>query len=144
MKIRPLTTQDHVNWMPLWQAYLDFYKHPLPQALTEDVFARLCQGEALVGLVAEDENGALLGFMNLVFHPSTWSLTSYCYVEDLLVDPQARGKGIARALFDHAGELAKSRQCDRVYWLTATDNTTARKLYDSIGECIPFVVYNRT
>jgi hypothetical protein len=30
-----------------------------------------------------------------------------------------------------------------VYWLTASDNTTARQLYDRVGRLTPFVKYER-
>ncbi|MBJ3815607.1 GNAT family N-acetyltransferase [Shimwellia pseudoproteus] len=143
MNIRPVTSADFALWQPLWQQYLDFYQRELPAGVTRTVFERLCVGNEMLGLVAAGDDGQLLGLMNLVFHPSTWSLHGYCYVEDLLVDQAARGQGIARALFSYAGQLADKRQCDRVYWLTREDNQAARGLYDSIGHQIPFVVYNR-
>ncbi|AFJ46656.1 GNAT family N-acetyltransferase [Shimwellia blattae] len=143
MNIRPVTQSDFSHWMPLWQQYLDFYQHELPAGVTRSVFERLCAGNEMLGLVATGDDGQLTGLMNLVFHPSTWSLHGYCYVEDLLVAPEYRGQGIARALFAYAGQLADKRQCDRVYWFTQQDNQAARRLYDSIGHQIPFVVYNR-
>ena len=143
MIIRPATPADFPLWMPLWQQYLDFYQRDLPAGITRSVFERLCVGNEMLGLVAASDDGQLLGLMNLVFHSSTWSLHGYCYVEDLLVAPEYRGQGVARALFAYAGQLADKRQCDRVYWLTGKDNLAARSLYDSLGHQIPFVVYNR-
>ncbi|WP_058911131.1 GNAT family N-acetyltransferase [Entomohabitans teleogrylli] len=142
MHVRTLTLNDRSLWLPLWQQYLDFYRHALPPDVTEEVFTRLCAGDALVGLVAE-RDGQLLGLMNLVFHPSTWSRSGYCYVEDLLVTPAARRQGVAKALFEHAWQLADQRQCDRVYWFTEEHNDSARALYDTLGQRAPFVIYRR-
>ena len=36
-----------------------------------------------------------MALANLVFHPSTWSTTVYCYLEDMFVAPTARGPSVA-------------------------------------------------
>lgn len=143
MHIRPLTLADSPQWQSLWQQYLDFYHHQLAPDVTASVFAQLCEGQQMVGLVAENTAGTLVGFIHLVFHPSTWSQNGYCYIEDVLVAPEARRQGVGEALFDAAGQLSEQRQCDRTYWVTRQDNTTAQHLYDRIGKRVPFILYNR-
>lgn len=66
-----------------------FYRADVAPQVTDRTFERLGQDEQVYGLVAEDAEGRLLGLMNLVFHPSTWSAVGYCYIEDLYVSPQA-------------------------------------------------------
>jgi len=39
--IRQVTAGDHAVWLPLWQAYLRFYKTELPQAVTQSTWQRL-------------------------------------------------------------------------------------------------------
>ena len=55
---------------------------------TRNTFDRLVDDTDgyLVGLVAQGEQG-LVGLAHLVFHASTWSSASYCYLEDLLYLP---------------------------------------------------------
>jgi GNAT superfamily N-acetyltransferase len=45
----------------------------------------------------EDE---VVGFTIAVVHPGSWTLAPVCYLEDLFVDPAARGRGIGRALIE--------------------------------------------
>jgi GNAT superfamily N-acetyltransferase len=94
----------------------------------------------MFGFVAESEEG-VIGFTHCLFRPSTWTETDYCYLEDLFVDPNIRGKGIGRALMNKVFELAKEKNSKRVYWTTQEFNKTARVLYDSITPVSEFVQY---
>lgn len=142
--IRALTTADYVAWRRLWLAYLRFYRVEVSDEVTEATFARLCAGaDGMTGLVAEDEDGALTGLAHLVFHPSTWSIEPHCYLEDLFVDPAARGSGAARALLDAVFAEAERRGADRMYWETQEFNGAARSLYDQVAHRTSFIIYER-
>jgi len=54
-----------------------------------------------------------------------------CYLEDLFVDPAARGNGVGRALIEDLASLARAQGWKRLYWNTEITNAAARKLYDS-------------
>ena len=136
-----MTPDDHDGWLPLWRGYLDFYATELDEVTTTRTWERLVGGDpALVGLVAED-HGEPVGICHLVLHPSTWSETDVCYLEDLFVAREQRGSGIGRALIAAAAEEARAAGCHRLYWQTKADNTVARRLYDRVAEHRGFVVY---
>jgi GNAT superfamily N-acetyltransferase len=142
--IRPLQRSDFESWLELWQGYLRFYRAKLPDDVTAATFARLVSdADDLVGLVAEGEEGALLGFAHLVFHPSTWSPDVYCYLEDLFVSRAARGTSTARDLFAAVYEEADRRGAAKTYWQTQQFNGAARSLYDQVGRLTSFIVYER-
>lgn len=88
-------------------------------------------------------NGRALGIANLVFHRSTWARDWYCYLEDLFVAPDARGKGVGRALIEAVYAEADRRGASRTYWATQAKNATARTLYDRLGSLTEFVQYRR-
>lgn len=140
--IRPLQQSDFDAWLPLWQGYLRFYRAELPEETTAETFERLVRGE-LVGLVAEGDDGALLGFVHLVFHASTWATGSYCYLEDLFVSPAARGTSTAKELFAAVYAEADRRGAAKTYWQTQEYNGAARSLYDQVGRPTSFIVYER-
>jgi hypothetical protein len=82
--IRRLQADDWDDWLPLWNGYLRFYREPLPEELTRLTFERLCERrDGMLGLVALDDSGGSVGIAHLVFHPTTWSETNKCYLEDL-------------------------------------------------------------
>ncbi|MGA2210580.1 MAG: GNAT family N-acetyltransferase [Acidimicrobiales bacterium] len=142
--IRQLELADRDGWEQLWNAYLHFYRGEVPAAVTELTFRRLCQGtDGLLGLAAVAESGQVVGFAHLVFHPSTWSDSTYCYLEDLFVDPAERGTGAARRLIEAVYEEADRRGATRTYWETQEFNSPARSLYDVVGHRTSFIIYER-
>jgi GNAT superfamily N-acetyltransferase len=139
--ISGITAADHDEWLRLWEGYLEFYESVLSPEVTEDVFARLVAGDGVHGAIARDEDGAAIGLVHWLLHPSTWSTAPYCYLEDLFVAPGSRGGGAGRALIAHVREQAAAAGAGKVYWLTRDTNTTARRLYDRVAELTGFVHY---
>ena len=137
-------TADSRAWLGLWRGYLRFYRASIPDDVTDTAFERLCQRrDGFVGLLAVAADDRALGFAHLLFHPSTWSAGSYCYLEDIYVDPDARGTGASVALMTAAYEVADAHGADRVYWRTQEYNGRARSLYDQMGQRTSFIVYQR-
>ena len=141
LTIRAIEEKDKDQWLKLWAGYLEFYKSTITPEQTELTWKRLINNEQkMFGFVAESEEG-VIGFTHCLFRPSTWTETDYCYLEDLFVNPNIRGKGIGRALMNKVVELAKEKNSKRVYWTTQEFNKTARVLYDSITPVSEFVQY---
>jgi len=141
LTIRAIEEKDKSQWLKLWAGYLEFYKSTISPEQTELTWKRLINNEMkMFGFVAENEEG-VIGFTHCLFRPSTWTETDYCYLEDLFVDSNIRGKGVGRALMEKVIELAKEENSKRVYWTTQEFNKTARVLYDSITPVSEFVQY---
>lgn len=142
--VRPVVAADAVQWLKLFRDYVDFYEASVPDDVISLTWERLLgKDDSMVGLIAADDAGRALGIAALVFHRSTWSPTWYCYLEDLFVDPEARGKGVGRALIQATYAEADRRGATRTYWATQEKNATARRLYDQLGHLTDFVQYRR-
>ena len=143
-RIRELRAEDRARWDELWAGYLEFYRHALPQEITEFTWQRLMDPAAQPhGFVALDEAGRVIGFVHYHFHLSTWSISGYCYLEDLFVDATARGLGAGRALIEAVYRAADARGVTRVYWHTENDNERAQALYNQVADLAPFIQYRR-
>lgn len=55
------------------------------------------------------------------------------YIDDLCVDSELRGKGVAKALFDRAKEYAAERKCDAITLNVWEGNERARHFYEKCG-----------
>lgn len=143
--IRALAPDDRKDWQRLYQGYQAFYGfEDRPESFYDRAFARLMAQDPrdFHGLVAEAD-GRLLGLTHYVFHPNLWRDEGVCYLQDLFTAPEARGRGIARALIEGVYAEADRAGIPAVYWLTAEDNYPGRMLYDRVGQKSPFIRYNR-
>ena len=144
LTIRELRAGDRSRWDELWAGYLQFYKEDLPTEITDATWHRLIDpSQQPHGLAAVDASGRVVGIAHYLFHPSTWALGNYCYLEDLFVDPAARGTGAGRALIEAVFRAADEKGATRVYWSTEKDNARAQALYNQIATLTPFVQYRR-
>ncbi len=66
------------------------------------------------------------------------------YLDDLYVDPAARGTGAADALLAALARLAGQRGWSVVRWITAEDNYRARSKYDQHTTRTPWITYDMT
>jgi len=143
--ITPLRLTDQGRWEQLWREYQIFYGVDLPLEATDSTWSRIHAGRVR-GLGARDASGELLGIAHFLFHEDTWSTARACYLQDLYVDPKARGTGCARQLIEAVAAAAKESGSNEPYWLTHETNTVARRLYDRLAKNHGFIqyVYSRT
>jgi ribosomal protein S18 acetylase RimI-like enzyme len=144
IRIREATDSDLSALGRLFDDYRQFYKLPSDlERSTSYLNARLDARDSIV-LLAVDESDQLLGFTQL--YP-TWCslLAGPVYVlYDLYVAPDARRRGIGRALIHAATERGRRDGKLRMTLSTAKTNATAQSLYESLGweRDEEFYVYN--
>jgi GNAT superfamily N-acetyltransferase len=145
--IRPVTRQDHEQWLPLWDGYNAFYGRSGETALAPDVskmtWARFFNAYEPVHALVAERDGKLLGFAHYLFHRSTTALEPVCYLQDLFTSEDMRGKGVGRALINGVYERAAQANSSRVYWQTHETNLTAQQLYNKVAERSGFIVYRK-
>jgi GNAT superfamily N-acetyltransferase len=147
LTIRRVEQADYPRWRPLWDGYNAFYKRSgptaLPEAITRSTWERFHNpAEPVWGLVADDGT-ALLGLVHYLFHRSTTMAENTCYLQDLFTAPEARGRGVGRALIEAVYAAAKDAGSLRVYWHTHETNSAAMALYDQVAEKPGFVMYRK-
>lgn len=141
--IRPLARADEGDWRRLWADYLAFYGATRPEAVFRATFLRLLDpAEPMHGQVAV-VGERVVGVSHHILHRHCWSLSDACYLQDLYVDPDRRGRGVGRALIEAVYAAADAAGAATVYWLTQEDNYRGRMLYDRIGQRTAFIKYQR-
>ena len=83
-------------------------------------------------LIASIENEPM-GFALFFHNYSTFLAQRGIFLEDLFVKPDARGKGVGRALLSSLARLAIERDCGRLEWNVLDWNELAISFYKGIG-----------
>ena len=83
-------------------------------------------------LVAQ-ESTKIIGMVNLLYTVSTALGNRVAILEDMIVLPEARGKGVGSKLINYAFERAEYRECKRITLLTDNDNEGAHRFYQRHG-----------
>ncbi len=121
--------------MPLVRAYLRFYEVSDDAARTEALCRALLGDPDREGvqLLARDASGTAVGFATVYWTWATTRLGRLAVMNDLFVDPAARGSGAADALIRACRDLARDHGAVALEWETAPDNRRAQKVYDRVG-----------
>ena len=143
--IRAIAPADRAAWQRLLTAYGVFYE----TQFTDDVIAAVWKlllesGSGVDALVAEQE-GTVVGFAHYRSHPDTFTGGRDWFLDDLYVDPDARGAGHASALIEHLADLARAAgPAGTLRWITAADNERAQRVYDRIATKTTWVTYEKS
>jgi GNAT superfamily N-acetyltransferase len=144
IKIRLLHHSDFEGWSRLWRGYLEFYETVLGEDIYHTTFGRLIDPAcAYQNAFVAGAEGRLIGLVHYIFHAHNWRTEDVIYLQDLYVDPSVRGTGVGRKLIEAVYRAADENETPNVYWMTQDCNTTARQLYDRIGQLTPFIKYQR-
>ncbi|MEI7707846.1 MAG: GNAT family N-acetyltransferase [Chlorobium sp.] len=78
-------------------------------------------------------DGVIEGMVMLLFTVSTFLGKKVALLEDMVVAPQWRQKGLGSLLINHAMEFARKEGLGRITLLTDGDNEAAQQFYRSKG-----------
>jgi ribosomal protein S18 acetylase RimI-like enzyme len=127
-----LATLDDVDAIGrLLHAFNVEYDEPTPDPpqLAARFLTLLGKGDTSVLLSGDGPDAIAV----LRFRDSIWSQALECYLAELYVVPQLRGRGIGRALLEAAIEHARERGADFMDLGTSEDDVAARALYEKLG-----------
>lgn len=99
------------------------------ELLREALFGERPAAEVLIARLGGEPVGFALFFHNF----STFTGRRGIYLEDLFVRPEARGRGVGRALLARLARLARERECGRLEWAVLDWNEPAIRFYRSLG-----------
>lgn len=138
MQIRPLEDIDRDAWARLYAGYAEFYETDLPDLDAAWRLIRSGEVECLVAVL----DGQVVALAHLTEFPRLLDGGRGGYLQDLFVDPDFRGRGVADRLLAHIADLAGRRGWTLVRWITAADNARAQQVYDRHARRTTWVTYD--
>jgi GNAT superfamily N-acetyltransferase len=142
-EIRPITEEDRAQWEELFLAYGRFYETDFTAETVAGVWAWFMDKDHLVKCFVAAEADTLLGFAHLREQADTFRAGPSWFLDDLFTSPTARGRGVATALIATLVEHGKTHGGGDLRWITARDNLTAQRLYDTVATKTSWVMYER-
>ncbi len=141
--IRPVAPDDRTEWEVLYQGYADFYGVTQTPDMRARVWGWLHDPDhGTEGLVAVGDDGTLLGLAHFRAFARPLAAATGGFLDDMFVNPDARGARIGDALIDALKAEAGNRGWSVLRWITAEDNARARRLYDRIATQTKWVTYD--
>ncbi|WP_409331805.1 GNAT family N-acetyltransferase [Trujillonella humicola] len=135
MTIREIRPTDVPAVVGLVRELAEYEKAAHEVRLTEDALTAALFGDspALFGHVAVAGDGAVVGTALWFLNFSTWRGTHGIYLEDLYVQPAARGTGLGRELLRTLAEVCVQRGYDRLEWSVLDWNAPSIAFYEAAG-----------
>ncbi len=142
MEIRKATMEDQDAVIRLWKMLLKMYNKNSPTEVLQRSFRYIVENPQQALLFVIEKDGFIAGTASLhLGHYSTWHDNWYGHIEDLVIDPQYRGQGLAYSLLCHVIEAAKEQGLSRIELNALNTNHNARRLYEKLGFTTQSVVY---
>jgi ribosomal protein S18 acetylase RimI-like enzyme len=141
--IRLLEPADETQWRASFIAFWQHFDRELDPEIYVSTWRRLFDPDENMVAFGAFEAETLLGFAHVVAHRSFSAIGRDHYLQHLFVAPEARRRGIARALVEHLYRVAESEGGHRVYWNAPADNLPAIRLYDEIGSYTGYRLYRK-
>jgi len=143
LEIRPVGTGERVEWERLWRAFQAVHQFTVSDETMEVTWRRFHDPGEPMYLLGGYVNGELCGIVQYVFHRSCTTTGDFCFLHNLFVADEARGRGIGRALIETVYAAAERHGASRVLWNVLESNTRARDLYDKIAQRSGFIQYRK-
>lgn len=139
LAVRRLGIADAVSLAPLVAAYAGALLGREAEA-PDAAYVRRLLAEPVVEVLAAELDGRLVGFALYYDLPEAISGRRAGQLDDLFVDPDARGQGVAQALIAKIVDEGRSRGWIHLRWMVP-DGSPAAALYDRIAERAPWRNY---
>ena len=101
------------------------------KSISMDRLHELIKSDSIMLFLGSDQSGEILGMLSLIVIKIPTG--NKAWIEDVVVDQSARGKGIGRALMNHALEEAKKCGVKSIDLTSRPSRKSANELYQSLG-----------
>ena len=137
IELRPARLGDERTIVRFIRALAAYEREPDAATATEEAIrTQLTMEPAPFECLIAERDGAPVGFALYFWTYSTWRAKVGVHLEDLWVEPEARGLGVARLLMEAIAARTVARGGARLEWRVLDWNEPAIRLYRSMGASV--------
>jgi GNAT superfamily N-acetyltransferase len=110
------------------------HEPPMPVAWSAALWTEMLTDPNRTLLLAVDREEYPVGTADLLVVPNlTYDGSPWAIVENVVVDPAWRGRGVGRALLRHAVRTAEDAGCDKLQLASSNQRVDAHRFYERLG-----------
>ncbi len=132
--IRKINKNDKEQYMIFTDHFYhsEAVEHPVPDEFREATWQELMRSDEYLECYFIEEDDIPKGFLLLAYTFSQEAGGKVCWIEEIFVEPEYRGRGLGRQCFDFIKSSIEPR-CSRIRLEVEPDNIRAKKLYKEMG-----------
>lgn len=134
---------DLARWRYLYQQFAEHYTVPVRAEHQDLIWSWLMDTDHPLNCVlAKDASGVAQGLAHYRSFTRPLAGSVGCFLDDLVVDADARGSAVVDALLYGLKQIAVEKEWTVIRWITADDNHRARSVYDHFANRTMWVTYD--
>ncbi len=132
--IRKINETDKEQYMIFTEHFYnsDAVMHPVPKEYREATWQELMRSDEYLECFFVEEDGIAKGFLLLAYTFSQEAGGKVCWIEEIFIEPEYRGRGLGRECFAFIKQNIEP-VCKRIRLEVEPDNFRAKKLYSEMG-----------
>jgi GNAT superfamily N-acetyltransferase len=143
LTILPLEQSHRPDWEGLYRGYAEFYRVEQTPEMRERVWGWIRDpAHEVKGFIALDAAGRAVGLTHFRPFARPLSASTGGFLDDLFVDPSARGQRVADALIGAVAAVGRQKGWSVIRWITAENNYRGRAVYDRVAALTPWKTYD--
>ncbi len=138
MMIRKAKATDAEDLKVLYFEYLTQYPPKEEQNMTQwaELLSRLEKDDHMYLLVAEEDGKAVSSVQMAIIESLTHNVRPFAVIENVVTHGDYRNRGYASALLQRASEIAKDKNCYKVFLETGSNKESTLNFYRNNGFAI--------
>lgn len=142
--IREAEPGDRDAWIGMWDDFVTAKpSEPGERDLGRLNWGRIADPQCPMRcIVAAGSDRQLYGFITFTMVCWSWSSLPVCYLLDVFVRADARGRGIGRRLLERMGSIGRYEGWYKIFWMTESDNARAQALYRSFAKQMDYIRFD--
>ena len=135
MIIRKAKVTDAEDLKVLYFEYLTKYPPEEEQNMTQwaELLSRLEKDDHMYLLVAEEDGKAVSSVQMAIIESLTHNVRPFAVIENVVTHGDYRNRGYASALLQRASEIAKEKNCYKVFLETGSNKESTLNFYRNNG-----------
>lgn len=133
VRVAPATAADAEDWTAMRTA---LWPRGGDGQHAADIARLLVDAGETINLIARDADGVALGFAEAALrhdYVNGCKTSPVAFLEGIFVQPEARGRGVARALVEGVEAWAQERGCTEFASDCAIDNEQSQRMHAALG-----------